>query len=44
MNERQQIAIGDPCATPADTLRRQFYRTHAHGETTLIVTCLTINK
>lgn len=38
------IAITNPCATPAETLGRQFYRTRAHGETAWIVTCLTINK
>lgn len=43
MNERQRIAITTPCASPAETLDRQFYRTHASG-TTWVITCLTVNK
>lgn len=44
MTPRQLIAITNPCAMPADTLDRQFYRTRNTGPTTWIVTCLTINK
>ncbi len=31
MNARQLIAIGEPCATPAETLGRQYTRVHRHG-------------
>lgn len=44
MTERQLIAITNPCATPEETLARQFYRTVEAGKAMWVVTCLTINK
>lgn len=44
MNERQLIAITNPCATPTETLDRRFYRTRNTSETMWIITCLTVNK
>jgi len=43
MNERQTIAITNPCATPADTLATEFYRALSVGSLSLS-TILTVNK
>ncbi len=43
MTPRQRIAIGNPCATPAETLANEFYRALRVGSLTL-TTILTVNK
>jgi hypothetical protein len=43
MTARQAIAIGNPCATPADTLSSEFYR-GLRIDSVVLSTILTVNK
>lgn len=43
MNERQKIAISNPCATPDDTLATEFWRALRVGSLALS-TILMVNK
>jgi hypothetical protein len=43
LTARQAIALGSPCATPADALGHEFYRALRVGALSLS-TILTVNK